>query len=209
MRRKAVVSVLLSVVMILGSAFPAFAAGQMPSSEVSVGMESSVSDSLDDAETEQTGQDGGNIDAEQEPADAQEANEEAEAGTEEGSEEAGIEEEVSDEDSNNTEAETAEEDPTDERKTDTAEEEEEKPEALVGAEGERISVGDNVTAVFDSQTGRLSFYSYKGTLSNDWKNLIGNSDVGSICRTQRILVVCSVAAAIFRSWMSAILVYQI
>ena len=175
MRRKAVVSVLLSVIMILGSASPAFAAGLMPSSELSVGMESSISDSGDDAETEQTGQEDSNVDAEQESADAQEANEEAEAGTEEGSEEAGIEEEVSDEDSNITEAETAEEDPTDERKTDAAEEEEQKPENLVGAEGERVSVGDNVTVGFNSATGTLTFYSQGGTLARNWYQEIYNS----------------------------------
>ena len=39
---------------------------------------------------------------------------------------------------------------------------------MVGAEGERVSVGDNVTAGFDWQTRTVTFYSHGGTLSHDW-----------------------------------------
>ena len=44
-----------------------------------------------------------------------------------------------------------------EGKTDSAAEEEEKPEHLVGAEGERVPVGDNVMAGFDSETGTVYY----------------------------------------------------
>ena len=168
MRREALLSVLLSVAMILGSASPAFAAGQMPSSEVTADMEASVSESQ--AGTEDAGQDDSNVNSGQESVDEHEADEEGEIGTEAGSEETGIEEEVSDEDSNITEAET---DPTDESKTDAVVDEEEKPETLVGAEGQRVSVGPNVTAGFDSDTGTVTFYSQGGTLSSNWANTLG------------------------------------
>ena len=41
MRRKVVLSVVLSAAMVLGSAFPVSAAGQMPSNEVTAGQQSS------------------------------------------------------------------------------------------------------------------------------------------------------------------------
>ena len=81
MRRKALLSVLLSVVMILGSASPAFAAGQMPTSEVSADMEASVPESQVEIETEYAGQDDSNVNSDQESANAQEVDEEGAAET--------------------------------------------------------------------------------------------------------------------------------
>ena len=43
----------------------------------------------------------------------------------------------------------------------------------VGPEGERVSVGENVTVGYDSQTGKLTFYSQGGTLSSNWKQDLG------------------------------------
>ena len=150
--------------MILGSASTAFAAGQMPSDEVTVSSEASVPESREDLETEYAGQDDSGEGSGQEYSNAQETDEKEATGTEAGSEEVGIGEEEIDGDSKATAA----EDSTDESKTDSAEEEEEKPATLVGAEGERVSVGENVTAVVDSQTGTLTFYSQGGTLSSGW-----------------------------------------
>ena len=38
-----------------------------------------------------------------------------------------------------------------------------------------VSVGENVNAGFDSETGTLTFYSWGGTLSADWKNMLNMS----------------------------------
>lgn len=166
-------SVLLSAAMILGPASTAFAAGQVPSDEVTVSAETSALESQDEFETEEAGQDfsqdDSNISSGQESAEAQKTSEEGEAGTETGSEEVGIVEEETGGDSKAT----AEEDSTDESKTDSDEEEKEKPETLVGAEGERVSVGENVTAGFDSETGTVTFYSQGGTLFQDWLQELG------------------------------------
>ena len=175
--------------MILGSASPAFAAGEMSVIEVAASMEVSVSDSQNKAEEEQSVQDDSDVKPEQESADSQGAGEEGdsvkEAGLEEcgleedrleesGSEEAGIVEDDSDEDSKAAEK----EDLTNESKTDSVgvkeeEEEEEKPEILVGAEENRVSVGENVTAEFDSATGTVTFYSKGGTLDSEWSDKLG------------------------------------
>ena len=149
MGRKALLSVILSAAMILGSASPAFAAGQLSSDEVTASTESQ-----DDVVIEGDS-------SEQEAVDIQAADEEV-VETESESEEDGIEEENTDEESK-PEADT----------TDSTEEEEEKPEALVGAEGERVSVGENVTAGFDSETGTVTFYSQGGTLSKSWISMLG------------------------------------
>ena len=66
------------------------------------------------------------------------------------------------------------EDSTVEGKTDSAVDEEEKKENLVGAAGERVVVGDNVTAEFDSETGTVTFYSHGGTLSGEWESILNN-----------------------------------
>ena len=149
MGRKALLSVILSAAMILGSASPAFAAGQLSSDEVTASTESQDDVVIEDDSSEQ------------EAVDIQAADEEV-VETESESEEDGIEEENTDEESK-PEADT----------TDSTEEEEEKPEALVGAEGERVSVGENVTAGFDSETGTVTFYSQGGTLSKSWISMLG------------------------------------
>ena len=140
--------------MILGTVSPAFAAGQLPSDEVTVSTETAAPEYQDEVVSE----DDRAVNSEQEPIDEQETVEE-EVGAEIGAEEASFREEESDV----------------ERKTETesAEEEEEKPETLVGAEGQRKSVGDNVTAGFDSETGTLTFYSHGGTLFHDWYQELG------------------------------------
>ena len=171
MKRKALLSVILSAAMILGSVSPAFAEGQMSSDEVSVSAEETVSESRDEFETEHAGQDDGFSVTEQDSVAEQETGEEGEAEKEFQSEVAGIGEENPDRNSKSA----AEEDSAGESKTDSAEEEEEKPENLVGAEGARISVGENVTAGFDSQTGTVTFYSNGGTLSQNWKDELGIS----------------------------------
>ena len=168
MRRKVLLPVILSAAMLLGassSAYPALAAGQMPSNDVTAGMESSVSDSMDDAESEQTYQDDGVVNSEKESTDASEPTEEKDAGAEAEPEETIIEEEVIDKEGTVTEAEEA---PVDESTTEPVIEEEEKPENLVGASADRKSVGENVTAEFDSDTGTVTFYSQGGTLAKDW-----------------------------------------
>ena len=167
MRRGAILSIVLSGAIILGITSPAFASEQILLNEVTAGTEASVLDSKDDAETEQTGQDDGIVNSEKESVDVQETAEEGEGGTETGPEEASIDEEAPVED--NTTA-AVEEAPEDENKTESVVEEEEKPENLVGAEGERVSVGENVTAGFNSATGTLTFYSHGGTLSMDLLN---------------------------------------
>ena len=164
MRRKALLSVILSAVMILGSVSPAFAAGEMPSDEMAVSSEASAPESQGDVVIE----DESTVDSEQESVDGHETVEE-EIGTETESEEDGIGQEDSDEERKTSEV----EDPANNSNTDSTEEEEEKPEALVGAEGDRVSVGDNVTAGFDSETGTLTFYSQGGTLSHDWYQELG------------------------------------
>ena len=168
--------------MVLGTSSPALAAGQVPASEVTAGVEASVSESQDIAETEHAGQDDGSVSPGQEPADGQESVEmqedveEGAAGTEVESDEADIEEGVSVEGSNDSVvAEKEGEDSKVEDKTDSAVEEEKKQENLVGAEGELVSVGNNVTAGFDSETGTITFYSQGGTLSADWKSMLNIS----------------------------------
>ena len=162
MRRKALLSIILSAGMILGSASSAFAAGQMPSNEVTSNMEVYVSESSDEVGMEHADRDNSSVNTEKKSDDAQEPAEVGESGTEAEAEEDGIEEE------NNNEGSKHEID-----STDSAEEEEEKTETLVGAEGERVSVGDNVTAGFDRQTGTLTFYSQGGTLFRDWFDRLG------------------------------------
>ena len=157
MKRKALLSIILSTAMILGSVSPAFAAGQMPSDEVTVSTEASAPESPDEVVIE----DDSTVNSEEESVDDRETIEE-ETGTETESEEDGIGQEDSDGESK-----------SEENLTDSAEEEEEKPETLVGAEGNRVLVGDNVTAGFDSETGTLTFYSQSGTLSNDWYKKLG------------------------------------
>ena len=169
MRRKALLSVILSTALFLGSVSPAFAAGQMSSNEATVSAEDSVSDPQDDLETAQTEQDDSNSSSGQESADVQEKSEGGEAGTESGSDKDGIGEEIPDGVSISSET----EDSATDSKTDSTEDEEEKPETLVGAEGARVSVGQNVTAGFDSQTGTLTFYSRGGMLSKDWFSKCG------------------------------------
>ena len=138
--------------MILGSVSPAFAAGQIPSDELAVSTEATAPESQDEVVIE----DGGDVNSEQESVDTQEVDEE-EIRTETEVED-GIEEETPDEESK--------------PETDSAEEEEEKPETLVGAEGAHVSVGENVTAGFDSETGTITFYSQGGTLSSEWKSMM-------------------------------------
>ena len=152
MRRKALLSIILSAAMILGSVSPAFAAGQIPSDELAVSTEATAPESQDEVVIE----DGGDVNSGQESVDTQEVDEE-EIRTETEVED-GIEEETPDEESKS--------------ETDSAEEEEEKPETLVGAEGARVSVGENVTAGFDSETGTITFYSQGGTLSSEWKSMM-------------------------------------
>ena len=178
MRRKALLSVMLSVVMILGSASPAFAAGQMPSSELTADMGASVPESQDEVEAEQPGQGDNNENSDQESGDVLEPAEDVEDETGSESEGADSKEEDSDEDNKDS----TEEDMTNESKTDSVLDEEEKPETLVGAEGQRVSVGTNVTAGFDSDTGTVTFYSQGGTLSNYWVNTLGinRNDVRAI-----------------------------
>ena len=164
MRRKAFLSVILSVAMILGSVSPAFAAGEVPSDEVAVSTEASEPESQDEAviKDDSTGN------SEQKSVDGQETIEE-ETGTETESVEDGIGEEGSPDGENKPEA-------------DSAEEEEEKPETLVGTEGARVSVGENVTAGFDSETGTVTFYSQGGMLSHDWLSelRISKNDIKAI-----------------------------
>ena len=108
MRRKALLSVILSAAMILGSVSPAFAAGQIPSDELAASTEATAPESQDEVVIE----DGGDVNSEQESVDTQEVDEE-EIRTETEVED-GIEEETPDEESK--------------PETDSAEEEEEKPE---------------------------------------------------------------------------------
>ena len=159
MRRKVVLSVVLSAAMVLGSAFPVSAAGQMPSNEVTAGIETTVSEPRNAQQTEQPDRDDSSVNSGQGSVDSQEMTEEGEAGTEAESEETDMEAGA----------------PYEENKSDTAAgtSEEEKPEPLVGSEGARISVGTNVTAGFDSQTGMLTFYSQGGTLSKEWVDMLG------------------------------------
>ena len=176
MRKKALLSVVLSAVMVLGTSSPALAAGQVPASEVTAGMEASVSESQDAPETEHAGQDDGSVSPGQESVATQEDVEEGAVDTEVESDEADIEEGVSVEGSNDSVvAEKEGEDSKVEEKTDSAVEEEKKQENLVGAEGERVSVGENVTAGFDSETGTITFFSQGGTLSGDWKKILDMS----------------------------------
>ena len=108
MRKKALLSVVLSAVMVLGTSSPALAAGQVPASEVTAGVEASVSESQDAPETEHTGQDDSSVSPGLETADGQESVEmqedveEGAAGTEVESDEADIEEGVSVEGSNDS-----------------------------------------------------------------------------------------------------------
>ena len=171
MRRKGLLSVVLSVAMVLGSSSPAFAAGQMPSIEVTGSTKAVVSDPQGVVETEQTGQDDSVVNSEKASIDEQETAEEGENGTEAEHEEASIEE-AHVEDTTSAEVEEASEE---ENKTESAIEEE-KPENLAGANEERVSVGENVTAAFDSETGILTFYSQGGTLSEDWASMLNLSD---------------------------------
>ena len=157
MRRKALLSVILSAVMIMGSASPACAAGLISSDEVTISTEASAPDSQDEVVIENDI----TVDSEQESVETQGTDEE-EVGTEAGTEETGIGEETPEEYSK----------PETDSK-DSGEEEEEKPEILVGAEGVHFSVGDNVTAGFDSRTGTVTFYSQGGTLSNRWVYELG------------------------------------
>ena len=185
MRKKALLSVVLSAVMVLGTSSPALAAGQVPASEVTAGVEASVSESQDVAETVHAGQDDSSVSPEQETADGQESVEREKAGAEVESEEGNIEEKSTEEESNGVEAvEEKEEDDSDiESKTDSVAEEEQKLENLVGAEEERVSVGENVTAGYDSETRTLTFYSQDGTLSGDWKNKL-NLEWGMLYYTE-------------------------
>ena len=171
MRRKALLSVILIAVMILGSVSPAFAKGQTPSNEVTAITKSSVPDSKNEVVNEADSTEN----SEQESVDVQKADEEK-VGTETESDVVCIVEETPDEDSKALEAENL---PND-SKTKDVEEDEKKPETLVGAEGERKSVGENVTAEFDSQTGALTFYSQGGTLSSGWKDELGWGNVEAI-----------------------------
>ena len=174
MRRKVLLSVVLSVVVIMGTSTPALATGQVLSSETTAGTgtEAAVSESQQEAETDQIGQDDSSVSTGQESVEMQGTVEEGEVDAEVEPEEADSEEGVSQEGSSDSVVTENEEDSKVEDKTDSAVEEEKKPETMVGAEGERIVVGDNVTAEFDSETGKLTFYSQGGTLSYDWKGLM-------------------------------------
>ena len=169
MKSKALLSVVLSAVMIIGSVSPAFAAGQVSSNELTAQIEASDPESQNEVVPDNSGQNDNGEDLGQESVDEQETAEEEGIGTELETEETGTEEENPDGDVTNTDKEKS----TDEGKKDSAEEEEEKPETLVGAEGERVSVGENVTAEFDSQTGTVTFYSQGGTLSSGWASDLG------------------------------------
>ena len=169
MKRKALLSVMLSVAMIMGSATPAFAAGQVPSNEETAGIENSVPEYQSEVVAESNGQNDSDVELEQMSVEEQEMTEEEETGTEVETEETGIREENPKGDGKTTDKEKS----ADKGKKDSVEEEEEKPEMLVGAEGERVSVGENVTAEFDSQTGTVTFHSQGGTLSSEWVSELG------------------------------------
>ena len=77
MKRKALLSIILSTAMILGSVSPAFAAGQMPSDEVTVSTEASAPESPDEVVIE----DDSTVNSEEESVDDRETIEE-ETGTE-------------------------------------------------------------------------------------------------------------------------------
>ena len=174
MRRKTILSVILSATMILGSTTPAIAAGSLSSNEVTAETETAMSESQDEFEEEQIVEDDSSAGMIQEDTDVQETAEEGETGTDTESEEADTEEKPSEEDSSAIVIEEGKEgeDSANEGETDSSVEEELKPENIVGAEGERVSVGENVTAEFDSETGILTFYSQGGTLSRDWKSML-------------------------------------
>ena len=167
MRRKALLPIVLSAAMILGVSSSVYAAGEEPSNAVTAGIEASVTESQDEVETEQPSLDDSSFNSGQEPAaDTQDTAKEIITETESESEEEDIKEEPLDEDGKDATLKAS----ADESKTES--DEEEKPETLVGAEGERVSVGENVTAEFDSETGILTFYSQGGTLSRDWKSML-------------------------------------
>ena len=167
MRRKALLPIVLSAAMILGVSSSVYAAGEEPSNAVTAGIEASVTESQDEVETEQPSLDDSSFNSGQEPAaDTQDTAKEIITETESESEEEDIKEEPLDEDGKDATLKAS----ADESKTEF--DEEEKPETLVGAEGERVSVGENVTAEFDSETGILTFYSQGGTLSGGWKSML-------------------------------------
>ena len=172
MRRKTLLSVILCATMIIGSTAPAFAAGSLSSNDVTAESEVAMSESQEEVEAKQIVEDDSSAGMIREDSDVQETAEDEVISAEAESEETNTENAVSEEDSNDstTVEESEREDSTDEAKTDSAVVEEEKPETLVGTEGEHVSVGENVTARFDSATGTLTFYSQGGTLSSDWKN---------------------------------------
>ena len=155
--------------MIIGSVSPAFAAGQVSSNELAAQIEASEPESQNEAGPDNSGQNDNGEDLGQESVDEQETAEEGKVGTEAETEENDIGEENPEGDGTNTDKEKS----ADEDKKDSVEEEEGKTETLVGAEGERVSVGENVTAVFDSQTGTVTFYSQGGTLSSGWASDLG------------------------------------
>ena len=96
MKRKALLSVVLSAVMIIGSVSPAFAAGQVSSNELTAQIEASEPESQNEAGPDNSGQNDNGEDLGQESVDEQETAEEGKVGTEAETEENDIGEEKSD-----------------------------------------------------------------------------------------------------------------
>ena len=152
MRRKALLSIILSAVMILGSVSPAFAAGEIPSDEVAVITE----DSHDEVVIEDN--------SKQESVDAQEADEEA-----------GLESEaINGEENSKGESKVAEaEDPANESKTDPAEEE-----TLVGAAQNPYGMWQDVDGDGNNEI-RCTYFAWQQVYDNTGIALPGWGDAGT------------------------------